>query len=69
MPQELAQRGVEVLFLPPYWPDFTPVEQAWSKLQIKLSQAQARTGEALGAALQTAIDWISSIDAKAWFNH
>ena len=67
--EELARRGVEVLFLPPYSPDFTPVEQAWSKLKTKLRQAQARTRQALELALQTAIDWISSTDAKAWFNH
>jgi transposase len=65
----LAQRGIEVLFLPPYSPDFTPIEQAWSKLKTKLRQAQARTREALEEALHTAIDWITGPDAKAWFNH
>ena len=63
--QELSRRGVEVLFLPPYSPDSPPVEQAWSKLKIKLRQAQARTRQALKAALQISIDWISSTDAKA----
>ena len=29
----LAKRGVQVLFLPPYSPDFSPIEQAWSKLK------------------------------------
>jgi len=67
--QELARRGVEVLFLPPYSPDFTPVEQAWSKLKTKLRQAQARTREALEAAIQIVLEWITSKDAKAWFNH
>ncbi|SMB98817.1 putative transposase, fragment [Hymenobacter roseosalivarius DSM 11622] len=65
----LAARGVEVLFLPPYSPDFTPVEQAWSKLKTNLRQAQARTGQALEAAIQTAVEWITGDDAKAWFNH
>jgi len=64
----LAQRGIEVLFLPPYSPDFTPIEQAWSKRKTKLRQAQARTREALEEALHLAIDWITSLDAKAWFN-
>lgn len=67
--EELARRGVEVLFLPPYSPDFTPVEQAWSKLKTKLREAQARTKQALGYAIQTAVDWITGADAKAWFNH
>lgn len=67
--QELARHGVQVLFLPPYSPDFTPVEQAWSKLKTKLREAQARTRQALEAAVQTAIDWITSTDALGWFNH
>ena len=37
----LLQRGIEGRFLPPYSPDFTPIEQAWSKLKTKLRQAQA----------------------------
>ncbi|RZJ95125.1 MAG: IS630 family transposase [Hymenobacter sp.] len=64
----LAGRGIEVLFLPPYSPDFTPIEQAWSKLKTKLRQAQARTRQALEEALHPAIDWITGSDAKAWFN-
>lgn len=65
----LGKRGVELLFLPPYSPDFTPVEQAWSKLKTRLRQAQARSWQALKEAVQDAIDWISSDDARAWFNH
>jgi transposase len=57
------------LFLPPYSPDFTPIEQAWSKLKTKLRQAQARTREPLEEGLHTAIDWITGYDAIAWFNH
>lgn len=64
----LARRGIEVLFLPPYSLDSTPIEQAWSKLKTKLRQAQARTHEALEEALGSAIDWITSYDAKAWFS-
>ncbi len=35
----LAERGVQVLFLPPYSPDFSPIEQAWSKLKTALRSA------------------------------
>ena len=65
----LAERGVEVVFLPPYSPDFSPVEQAWSKLKTKLRAAQARTRQALEQALQEAINWITSQDARNWFDH
>ncbi len=65
----LAARGIEVLFLPPYSPDFAPIEQAWSKLKTKLRSAQARTRQALEEALEAAIKWITGDDAKAWFGH
>lgn len=65
----LAERGVELLFLPPYSPDFTPVEQAWSKLKTKLRTAQARTRQALEEAIGAAVDWITSADARNWFDH
>ncbi|RZK12496.1 MAG: IS630 family transposase [Hymenobacter sp.] len=65
----LAERGVQVLFLPPYSPDFSPIEQAWSKLKTKLRTCAARSCEALQAALHEAIDWISSQDARNWFDH
>ena len=65
----LAKRGVQVVFLPPYSPDFSPVEQAWSKLKTKLRAAQAHTREALEQAVQEAISWITSQDARNWFDH
>ena len=62
--QWLAQRGVELLFLPPYSPDFTPVESAFSKLKTSLRTAQARTRGALTAAVRAALDWIGEDDAQ-----
>jgi transposase len=65
----LAERGVEALFLPPYSPDFSPIEQAWSKLKTKLRAGTARCYETLQETLHKAIDWISSQDARNWFGH
>jgi transposase len=67
--QWLADCGVQVLFLPPYSPDFSPIEQACSKLKTALRTAQAQSREALEAAVQAAIDWISSQDAQHWLDH
>ena len=64
-----AAFGARLLFLPPYSPDFTPVELAFSKLKTALRTARARTREALTEALRTALDWISETDAKNWFHH
>lgn len=65
----VAARGARLLYLPPYSPDFNPIELAFSKLKTWLRTAQARTREALEAAIQDATDWISGHDAKNWFDH
>ncbi len=67
--QALAAFGARLLFLPPYSPDFTPVELAFSKLKAHLRTAQARTRDALTQALRTAVDWITQADAENWFDH
>lgn len=67
--EAVAARGARLLFLPPYSPDFTPVELAFSKLKTHLRTAQARTRDALANALRTAIHWITESDAKNWFAH
>ena len=62
-------RGARLLYLPPYSPDFNPIELAFSKLKTWLRTAQARTRDALEAVIQTASEWVSEADAKNWFGH
>ncbi|MGI4871176.1 MAG: IS630 family transposase [Janthinobacterium lividum] len=62
-------RGARLLYLPPYSPDFTPIELAFSKLKTHLRSAAARTREALGTALDAALAWITAEDAQNWFDH
>jgi transposase len=59
----------QVLFLPPYSPDFTPIEQAFSKIKARLRGLGARTHEALLEAVRLAVDAITRDDAVAWFAH
>ncbi len=61
--------GWEVLFLPSYSPDFSPIEGAFSKLKALLRREKARTKEALMEAIGRALDAISPEDAKGWFGH
>ncbi len=67
--EAVAAFGARLLFLPPYSPDFTPIELAFSKLKTALHTAQARTRQALTEALRVALNWISQADAKNWFHH
>jgi transposase len=61
--------GCEVLFLPSYSPDFSPIEQAWSKLKAHLRRVGARTKEALQEAIACGLSLITPQDAHGWFGH
>ena len=65
----VAARGGRQRYLPPYSPDFNPIELAFSKLKNWPRTAQARAREALETAIQAASEWISPQDAKNWFDH
>jgi len=65
----IEARGCQLLFLPPYSPDFTPIEQAFSKIKAILRGLGARTKEALQEAVRRASEAITRHDAAAWFAH
>jgi transposase len=67
--QLIEERGCQVLFLPAYSPDFSPIEEAFSKIKTLLRQRGARTREALQCALEDALLTVSTTDALGWFTH
>jgi transposase len=67
--QLIEERGCEVVYLPPYSPDFNPIEQAFSKLKASLGGARARTREALIEAMGASLSTISARDARGFFDH
>jgi transposase len=67
--QAIEARQCHLLFLPPYSPDFTPIEQAFSKIKALLRGLGARTKEALQEAVRLAVEAITRHDAAAWFAH
>jgi transposase len=64
-----ARRGAQVLWLPPYSPDFSPIEQCWSKIKSYLRGAKARTREQLEEALAAALGLVTKADIHGWFKH
>lgn len=67
--QAIEARGCQVLFLPAYSPDLTPVEEAFSKLKAYLRRVEARTHEALAEAIGVGLETITTKDARGWFRH
>ena len=67
--QLIQSKGCQLLFLPAYSPDFSPIEETFSKLKTYLRRAGARTREALQEAICQALLTISAQDAQGWFRH
>jgi len=58
-----------VLLLPPYSPDYNPIEEAFSKIKGLLRKAAARTKEALIEALGKAISAVTVQDIRGFLEH
>lgn len=65
----IAGVGAQLIYLPPYSPDWSPIEPCWSKIKTRLRGMKARTREALDQALTKIIGKISNSDARGWFAH
>jgi transposase len=61
--------GARVLYLPPYSPDYNPIENMWSKVKRLLRSAAARTFEALQRAVWAALDAVTPGDCRGFFAH
>ncbi len=67
--QAIEAAGARLLYLPPYSPDFNPIENLWSKVkQILRRLAPRNAGELLQAAA-TAFAAISTTDCQGFFSH
>ena len=58
--------GAEVLFLPPYSPEYNPIEKAWAKLKDILRRLVTLTRDAFDEAVAAAMAEISLEDVRAW---
>ncbi len=62
-------QGARLIYLPPYSPDFNPIELAWSKVKATLRRLKARTLPDLLKALKQALLAITPQDVQGWFTH
>lgn len=67
--EAIESAGAIVCYLPPYSPDFNPIESMWSKVKAILRSLKARTAEALLDAIGTALRAVTASDAEGWFAH
>jgi transposase len=61
--------GAKIEYLPPYSPDFSPIEECWSKVKVLIRAQAARTYEVLDRAIIQAFNAITCHDVQGWFSH
>ena len=69
MRQLIEEKGCDLFFLPAYSPDYSPIEETFSKLKNFLRGVGARTREALEEAICQALLTVTAQDARGWFSH
>ena len=65
----IEQAGAAVRFLPPYSPDFNPIELAFAKLKAFLRAARPRTFEQVCSLIATALDLFTPDECAAYARH
>jgi len=68
-PGDLTACGAELLYLPPYSPDFNPIENAFAKFKAHVRKAAARTFEALETAAADALRQFDPSECVNFFAH
>ncbi len=63
----IEDQGASVKFLPPYSPDYNPIEKMWSKIKNLLRGLAARTQQELSDAITQAFDEVTVKDIQGWF--
>jgi transposase len=65
--EAIENAGAELRFLPPYSPDFNPIEMAFSKLKAFLKKTAARTVDDLFDAIAKGIDTFTPAECRNYF--
>jgi transposase len=65
----IEARGARVLYLPPYSPDFNPIEPGFAKFKAALRRRGPRNQSALDGAIRETIDCVTPDDARGFIRH
>jgi len=65
--EAIEARGAKLRYLPPYSPDFNPIEPMWSKVKQDLRSAAARTHRRLVHAVGNALRSVTPDDCRGFF--
>lgn len=67
--QWITSAGARLIYLPAYSPDFSPIENCWSKIKNWLRSVGARSYPDLAKAIEAAFEQVTPDDIRGWFTH
>jgi transposase len=67
--EAIEAAGASLMFLPPYSPDFNPIEQVFSKLKALLRKARERTVSALWDRIGKLLDRFEPAECRNYFRN
>lgn len=67
--EAIEARGAILKPLPPYSPDFNPIEQVFAKLKARLRQAEQRTVDALWETISEWLDQVTPVECANYFRN
>lgn len=67
--EAIEAAGATVMYLPPYSPDFNPIEQVFAKLKALLRKAEERTVSRLWDRIGTILDYFAPAECRNYIRH
>lgn len=67
--EAIEAAGATIVYLPPYSPDFNPIEQVFAKLKALLRKAKERTLEGLWQRIGSLLDFFTPSECQNYFRH
>jgi transposase len=65
----IKEKGAKLIYLSPYSPDFSPIENLWSKLKNILRSIKTPNYQELAKAIEFAFSEVTSENIWNWFSH
>ena len=66
--EAIESAGCDLWYLPPYSPDFNPIERLWSKVKAWLRRVGARTFDTLSDAIAAALRAVTPEECRNYYN-
>lgn len=67
--KKINEADAFLVFLPPYSPELSPIEECWSKIKSMMRKFAATSADGLWEAFCVGFDAVTGVDAKGWFHH